>query len=71
MKNFKNTIVGLSALAVASTLSISAFAEEWRGWNIHKPGYPNTVAMDKFAELLNKKTGGEITLKMFCSGKST
>jgi tripartite ATP-independent transporter DctP family solute receptor len=68
MKNFKNTIVGLSALAVASTLSISAFAEEWRGWNIHKPGYPNTVAMDKFAELLNKKTGGEITLKMFHSG---
>ena len=33
-----------------------------------KPGYPNTVAMDKFAELLKEKTGGEITLKMFHSG---
>ncbi|MDA7546769.1 TRAP transporter substrate-binding protein, partial [Alphaproteobacteria bacterium] len=29
---------------------------------------PNTVAMDKFAELLKQKTGGEITLKMFHSG---
>ena len=68
MKNLKKIILGVSALAVAATLSISAIAEEWRGWNIHKPGYPNTVAMDKFAELLKEKTGGEITLKMFHSG---
>ena len=34
----------------------------------HKPGYPNTVAMDKFGELVKQKTGGEITLKMFHSG---
>ena len=68
MKNLKKIILGVSALAVASTLSITAIAEEWRGWNIHKPGYPNTVAMDKFAELLKEKTGGEITLKMFHSG---
>lgn len=44
------------------------YAVEWRGWNIHKPGYPNTVAMDKFAELLKEKSGGQITLKMFHSG---
>jgi tripartite ATP-independent transporter DctP family solute receptor len=31
-------------------------------------GYPNTVAMDKFAELLAEKSGGKITLKMFHSG---
>ena len=68
MKNLKKIILGVSALAVASTLSINAIAEELRGWNIHKPGYPNTVAMDKFAELLKEKTGGEITLKMFHSG---
>ncbi|MEM8644845.1 MAG: TRAP transporter substrate-binding protein, partial [Pseudomonadota bacterium] len=37
-------------------------------WNIHKPGYPNTVAMDKFAELLKEKSGGKMTLKMFHSG---
>ncbi|MEO0819338.1 MAG: TRAP transporter substrate-binding protein, partial [Pseudomonadota bacterium] len=29
---------------------------------------PNTIAMDKFAELLAEKTGGEITLQMFHGG---
>ena len=68
MINLKNIMLSFSALAIASTLSTAAIAKEWRGWNIHKPGYPNTVAMDKFAELLKEKTGGEITLKMFHSG---
>ena len=68
MKNLKNIILSFSALAIASTLSTVAIAKEWRGWNIHKPGYPNTVAMDKFAELVKQKTGGEISLKMFHSG---
>ena len=68
MKNLKKIMLGISAAAVASTISVASIAEEWRGWNIHKPGYTNTVAMDKFAELLKQKTGGEITLKMFHSG---
>uniref|UniRef100_UPI0003E5C6EB TRAP dicarboxylate ABC transporter, substrate-binding protein n=1 Tax=Roseobacter denitrificans (strain ATCC 33942 / OCh 114) TaxID=375451 RepID=UPI0003E5C6EB len=42
--------------------------DNWRGWNIHVDGYPNTVAMDKFAELLAVKTGGEYTLQMFHGG---
>nr|WP_093155455.1 TRAP transporter substrate-binding protein [Aliiruegeria lutimaris] len=46
----------------------AAVAEQWRGWNIHVDGYPNTVAMEKFAELLAEKTGGEITLQMFHGG---
>jgi tripartite ATP-independent transporter DctP family solute receptor len=46
----------------------TATAAEWRGWNIHVDGYPNTIAMDKFAELLSAKTNGEITLKMFHGG---
>jgi len=58
----------LSAVAAASLVSSAAFADNWRGWNIHVEGYPNTVAMDKFAELLNEKTGGEITLQMFHGG---
>ena len=57
MKNLKKIMLGISAVAVASTISVASLAEEWRGWNIHKPGYPNTVAMDKFAELLKQKTG--------------
>ena len=48
--------------------SISAQAKEWRGWNIHVAGYPNTVAMDKFAELLKEKSGGKMTVKMYHAG---
>ena len=63
----------LSASLLGAAVALSAFAgvaaaADWRGWNIHVEGYPNTVAMDKFAELLAEKTGGEITLQMFHGG---
>ena len=41
-----------AAVAIASAAG-AAQAADWRGWNIHAAGYPNTVAMDKFAELLD------------------
>ena len=60
------------ALGAATALSLlsgaATAAEEWRGWNIHVEGYPNTIAMDKFAELLAAKTDGEVTLQMFHGG---
>ena len=62
---FTKSLAGAAALAVLGT---AALADNWRGWNIHVDGYPNTVAMDKFAELLADKTGGEITLQMFHGG---
>ena len=65
-QTFKSSLVG--AVAALSVLGSAAAAENWRGWNIHVDGYPNTVAMDKFAELLAEKTGGEITLQMFHGG---
>jgi len=65
IKSFRACFLGLAATVAVSA---PAAAAEWRGWNIHVPGYPNTVAMDKFAELLDQKTGGEITLKMFHGG---
>lgn len=55
-------------LALAIGLSASAQAQEWKGWNIHVPDYPNTVGMEKFAELLAERSDGRITLKMFNSG---
>lgn len=70
-KNFKlgrPLTVSLVAGAMALSAVASASAAEWKGWNIHKPGYPNTVAMDKFAELVKAKTNGDVTLKMFHSG---
>ncbi|MEO0915934.1 MAG: TRAP transporter substrate-binding protein [Pseudomonadota bacterium] len=65
-QKFKTSFVGL--VAAAALVATSASAADWRGWNIHVDGYPNTVAMDKFAELLSEKTGGEITLQMFHGG---
>ena len=49
------------AIAMIAGFSVSAQAKEWKGWNIHVAGYPNTVAMDKFAELLKEKSGGKMT----------
>ncbi len=66
VSSLSRTIGMGSVLAMA--VSVSAQAAEWKGWNIHKPDYPNTVAMDKFAELLAERSDGEITLKMFHSG---
>lgn len=65
-KTFTKPLLGLAtALALSSGVATAA---EWKGWNIHVEGYPNTVAMDKFSELVAEKTGGEVTLKMFHGG---
>jgi len=56
------------AAAVLALIGTAASAENWRGWNIHVDGYPNTIAMDSFAAMLEEKTGGEITLQMFHGG---
>ena len=54
---------------VVGTLAAGAAqAAEWRSWNIHVEGYPNTIAMDKFAELVKEKTSGRITIKNFHGG---
>jgi tripartite ATP-independent transporter DctP family solute receptor len=62
----------LAAMSVATAAVVAcagiAQAAEWKAWNIHKPGYPNTVAMDKFAELVAAKTKGKIKVKNFHSG---
>ncbi|PPB80817.1 tripartite ATP-independent transporter DctP family solute receptor [Albidovulum inexpectatum] len=60
-------VVAGAAIAAAMSMGMAA-AEEWKGWNIHVEGYPNTVAMDRFAELVADKTGGEITVQMFHGG---
>jgi len=59
------SLVGAVAVTVLGT---AAFAQNWRGWNIHPEGYPNTVGMDAFAAALEEKTGGEISLQMFHGG---
>lgn len=65
--NFKLVASLIGAISTVA-LAGAASAKTWRGWNIHVAGYPNTVAMDSFAELLEEKTGGEIKLQMFHGG---
>ena len=68
MKGLKMFVCSVVAIALIAGFSVATQAKEWKGWNIHVAGYPNTVAMDKFAELLKAKSGGKMTLKMFHSG---
>lgn len=60
------TLIG--ALAALSLAGGVAAAAEWRAWNIHNDGHPNTPAMDRFAELANEKTNGEIKVEVFHGG---
>ncbi len=68
MKCLKSFGLSIATVVLIIGFSVSVQAKEWRGWNIHVAGYPNTVAMDKFAELLSEKSGGKMTLKMYHSG---
>jgi tripartite ATP-independent transporter DctP family solute receptor len=69
MKYLKGIVLSVCAIAlVAAFTTVPAQAKEWKGWNIHVAGYPNTVALDKFAELLKEKSGGSMSLKMYHAG---
>ncbi|TMV68672.1 TRAP transporter substrate-binding protein, partial [Thioclava sp. BHET1] len=55
------------AIALAA-FTAPSYAASWRGWNIHGPGYPNTVALEQFAKDVSKATDGKITAKVFNGG---
>ena len=65
LKKFAYTAL-LIALIVC--FSVSTQAKEWKGWNIHVAGYPNTIALDKFVELVSQKSGGKMKIKMYHAG---
>ena len=55
--------LSLATAGVIASLTLLAplhAAENWRAWNIHNDGHPNTAAMDKFSELVDAATGGEV-----------
>lgn len=66
LKRISSSLIG--ATAVAFILGQAAVAETWRAWNIHNDGHPNTAAMDKFSELVEEATGGELKVEVFHGG---
>lgn len=56
----------MAALAVVAALPAAGLAQDWRGWNIHVEGYPNTVALDSFAEEVNANT--DLNIEIFHGG---
>ena len=65
---FQKLSTSLIAATAVAVLGTAAMADNWRAWNIHNDGHPNTAAMDRFAELVAEKTGGEITVDVFHGG---
>jgi tripartite ATP-independent transporter DctP family solute receptor len=68
MNYLKRSCCTALGIALIVGFSVSVQAKDWKGWNIHVKDYPNTVAMDKFTELLNQKSDGKIKLKMYHAG---
>lgn len=65
----RSNILKMTALAgIISAISIPAQAEQWRGWNIHPPSYPNSIALEIFAEEVAEKTEGRIEPKIYHNG---
>ncbi len=54
-------------IAFTMTLATLSAHAEWRGWNVHVPNYPVSIAMDKFSSLIDEKTNGELTAKTYHS----
>lgn len=71
MKTINPTTKTMSAVAASAAvllLSLPAQAEDWRGWNIHPPGYPNTEALESFAESVTERTEGRLTVQVYNNG---
>ncbi|MCT8998717.1 TRAP transporter substrate-binding protein [Chelativorans intermedius] len=62
--SLRAALAGAALFAFAGT----AAAVDWRGWNIHPEGYPNTVAMEQFAEEVAEKTEGRINPTVYNGG---
>ncbi|MFD0915206.1 TRAP transporter substrate-binding protein [Pseudahrensia aquimaris] len=64
----KSLKAGAMAAVLAVTAAGSALAADWRGWNIHPEGYPNTVALEQFAKDAEAATEGRVKMQVFNGG---
>ena len=65
MRLMSNLVKAAVLVAVTAT---SAAAADWRGWNIHPVGYPNTTALEQFTKDVAKATDGRVKAQVFNGG---
>ncbi|REC96477.1 TRAP transporter substrate-binding protein [Kushneria indalinina] len=71
IRSYLNPVHCLQAAAVVGVLAAMttpAQADNWRGWNVHPPGYPNSEALDSFVKDVTEKTDGRVNAKIFHNG---
>ncbi len=59
------TLAPIASVAALVAIALPAQAEDWRGWNIHPDGYPNTVALEEFAEAVAEQTEGRVNPRVY------
>ncbi|NIC38171.1 TRAP transporter substrate-binding protein [Halomonas desiderata] len=62
------TFCAMAVSAAMLAMALPVQADTWRGWNIHPPGYPNTVALEAFAENVTARTEGRIKAQVYNNG---
>lgn len=59
-----------SILSLTAALAVTSVeARELRGWNLHVPDYPGSVAMEEFASAIGEGTEGRFTGSVFHNGR--
>ena len=65
INSYLQVVVIMGAL---TAIAMPVQAEQWRGWNIHPPSYPNSIALESFAKEVAEKTEGRIEPKVYHNG---
>lgn len=60
-----SSYAAIAASSILSMAAMTAHAEDWRGWNVHPDGYPNSVALKSFADEVSEKTEGRVNPKVY------
>lgn len=68
MKTTSKTWSAIAVSVAMVAMSLPAQANSWRGWNIHPPGYPNTVALEAFAEAVTERTEERLKVQVYNNG---
>ncbi|MDR7126366.1 TRAP transporter substrate-binding protein [Pseudotabrizicola sp. 4114] len=60
-----------TALALTAALGVATMADarDLRGWNLHVPDYPGSIAMEEFAKAIGEKTEGRYNGSVFHNGQ--